>query len=417
MAGTKPEILFCTLGTRGDVAPFLALSEPFLADDFSVTFLTNENWRELVLSYGANFHPIARADPPQDSRDDLEFFEENIFPSFAATFDYIARKAKDGIRCVIIHRTNMLGAECAAHVLGYPCIKIALQPSAVPSRRQILRPLTMMGYRAPPERLMVFGGALLSIFNGKYRRLNNRFRASVGVPKVPPWRMPSDYHDLMFVACPEWFAMPQTDWPTRCYTIGFPFEKKQTLERKVEDFIAQNGPPLVFAAGTGNSKPEAFFSRALEICAALKSPAVFLGSNDIPVPKTEVPLLTWPFVDFSSLLPKARLLVHHGGIGTVAQAIRAGIPQLVLPDRFDQPDNASRVALFGLGAAILDKDAPVNAIVKLTRELLSNEEIAKQLKVAASLVLENNAADSAYCWIKTLICEELSQDRPLVDAA
>lgn len=414
MIGENIEVLFCTLGTRGDVAPFLALSEPFLANGHPVTFLTNENWRELVTSCGAKFCPIAPADPPQDERDDLRFFEENIFPSFAATFEFIARKAESGARCLVVYRTNMLGAECAAHLFKIPSVKIALQPSAVPSRRQMF-PVTMLESGVISEKLVFFAGLFLSAFNGKYRGLNNRFRASVGVPKVPPWRMPPDYHDIMLVACPEWFAMPQTDWPARCYTVGFPFGKAPPLERQVEDFIARNGPPIVFAAGTGNSRPEAFFSKASEICAALQSPAIFLGMDNNHA--SEDALLRWPYIDFASLLPLARLLVHHGGIGSVAQAIKAGIPQLVLPNRFDQPDNASRVALFGLGAAVLDRNAPTSAIVDLTQRLLSNEEVAKQLRVASSLVSEINAAENAYRLIRRLIYDKWPSVGSLTNAA
>ncbi len=56
-----------------------------------------------------------------------------------------------------------------------------------------------------------------------------------------------------------------------------------------------------------------------------------------------------PFVPHSVLLPRARCLVHHGGVGTTSQAFEAGIPQLVLPFAHDQFDNAARVQRLGRG--------------------------------------------------------------------
>jgi UDP:flavonoid glycosyltransferase YjiC (YdhE family) len=60
---------------------------------------------------------------------------------------------------------------------------------------------------------------------------------------------------------------------------------------------------------------------------------------------------------FDALLPQVAVLVHHGGIGTTAAALAAGIPQLVIPFAFDQFDNAARVARLGVGRACPTLDA------------------------------------------------------------
>jgi len=58
------------------------------------------------------------------------------------------------------------------------------------------------------------------------------------------------------------------------------------------------------------------------------------------------------YVPFSEVLPRAALLVYHGGIGTLAQTIRAGIPHLVVPSGHDQFDNAWRIEQLGLGLSV-----------------------------------------------------------------
>jgi UDP:flavonoid glycosyltransferase YjiC (YdhE family) len=54
------------------------------------------------------------------------------------------------------------------------------------------------------------------------------------------------------------------------------------------------------------------------------------------------------YIPFSQVLPRCAAIVHHGGIGTCAQGLAAGIPQLVMPMGFDQPDNATRLARLGV---------------------------------------------------------------------
>lgn len=61
------------------------------------------------------------------------------------------------------------------------------------------------------------------------------------------------------------------------------------------------------------------------------------------------------YAPFSALLPHVAALVHHGGIGTCAQALASGRPQRVMPMGFDQPDNAARLTRLGVGSALPPK--------------------------------------------------------------
>src|SRR5205085_2067897 len=58
------------------------------------------------------------------------------------------------------------------------------------------------------------------------------------------------------------------------------------------------------------------------------------------------------YVPFSQVFPRAAAVVHHGGIGTTAQALAAGIPQVIMPMGYDQPDNAERLVRLGVGAPL-----------------------------------------------------------------
>jgi rhamnosyltransferase subunit B len=182
--------------------------------------------------------------------------------------------------------------------------------------------------------------------------------------------------------CPEWFAMPQRDWPHQCQFAGFPFTPATALDAELTGFIQSRGAPLVFTPGTGVTDTREFFRVARAVCRALGAPGVFLSAQAGSEP--EAPdILCRSFVDLGALLPHARLLVHHGGIGTTAQALRAGIPQVVMPKEFDQPDNAMRIAALRLGAVALSRRIHDRDLETLCRAALGDQILRERVAIAA----------------------------------
>jgi len=83
----------------------------------------------------------------------------------------------------------------------------------------------------------------------------------------------------------------------------------------------------------------------------------------------------FPYLPFSQILPRCSALVYPGGVGTMAQAINAGIPQLVVPHGHDQPDNAFRMKRLGLGSSVYPERYTAARVARILRELLTSSEI------------------------------------------
>jgi len=95
------------------------------------------------------------------------------------------------------------------------------------------------------------------------------------------------------------------------------------------------------------------------------------------VPKQLLPgVRHFDYIPFSQVLPRTAALVHHGGIGTTAQALAAGIPQLIMPMSHDQFDNASRVEKLGVGRTISVRKYQAENVANRLHALLGSEEIA-----------------------------------------
>ena len=92
------------------------------------------------------------------------------------------------------------------------------------------------------------------------------------------------------------------------------------------------------------------------------------------------------FVHLQLLLPRSALLVHHGGIGTTARALEAGVPQIIRSAAYDQPDNGSRIAELGVGAFFApDRYDQERSVEELARLLGSGEVRATLARLRAAL--------------------------------
>jgi rhamnosyltransferase subunit B len=94
-------------------------------------------------------------------------------------------------------------------------------------------------------------------------------------------------------------------------------------------------------------------------------------------------------------LPRAAALVHHGGIGTLSQGFAAGLPQLVMPMSFDQPDNAARLKRMGAGLALPRRRFRSAIVATALAQLLDSAEIAARCREIAGRIIPNRAVEMA----------------------
>jgi rhamnosyltransferase subunit B len=393
----------------GDVKPFFSLATRFVAAGHDVHLLTNENWRELGAATGASFTAIAAGDPPQTGRDDFKFFNESVLPSFEKSFECIVDISRRDPRSIIVYRSDMLGASASVERFSLTGIKLILQPCAIPSFSRPPWPLTPLvkgSFKAVSRPLLgtIYGIGRLA---NPYRPLINRFRTSVGLHPIGIFENLSPPERQALLMCPSWFAMPQADWPVQTKVVGFPLEPLPA---------AQTNPSgdghVVVTLGTGSKDPELLLSYAQELAREghrVVALSPYLESSDSGHPGVNV----IGFCDLGALLSQACAVVHHGGIGTTAEAARAGVPQLIVPGRFDQPDNGVRVAELGLGGVILSQRPSPQLISKTLRNVLSSRHIVEQVATAARLISFQDGLEEVVRHVEGFARPSLQFARPL----
>jgi UDP:flavonoid glycosyltransferase YjiC (YdhE family) len=126
-----------------------------------------------------------------------------------------------------------------------------------------------------------------------------------------------------------------------------------------------------------------YFAAAVEALQAVGRRGVLLTPYAEQLPGAlPAGIVHFDYVPLGQLLPRAAALVHHGGIGTAAQGLAAGTPQLVMPLAHDQPDNADRLRRLGVGRELRPKSF---SAANVARELqaLDTEDVRNACRTVA----------------------------------
>jgi UDP:flavonoid glycosyltransferase YjiC (YdhE family) len=209
----------------------------------------------------------------------------------------------------------------------------------------------------------------------------NRLRGELGLPPVrrifTQWLFQSD---MVLGLFPDWFGRPQPDWPERTRLVGFPLwdsHAESALSGGLLEFLEAGPPPIAFTPGSANRVAHAFFEAAVEACERLGQRGILLTKYDHQLPSRMPPAVRhFGFVPLSKLLPRAAALVHHGGIGTCAQGLAAGVPQVVQPMSYDQFDNSLRLLNLGVAKEIAVQKFRGRTLADALAELLDAPSVA-----------------------------------------
>jgi rhamnosyltransferase subunit B len=138
-------------------------------------------------------------------------------------------------------------------------------------------------------------------------------------------------------AFPDWFAAKQIDWPANSMTVDFPRWNSPTgarLDPLLEEFLQSGPAPIGITPGSAMTHGHDLFARALAACTTLGLRAIVITPFRDQLPASLPDSVRHvSYAPFDLLLPRLRALVHHGGIGTLAQGLIAGVPQYRRPDR------------------------------------------------------------------------------------
>jgi len=393
------KILFPTLGSYGDVFPLLTLGRELQQRGHESVIVANPIFQSLVSKAGLAFIALGREEDYYNEIEDPNIWhptrgfqlvvEHGILRMLRPLYEII--RQFDPADTMIVSSAFLFGSHIAHETHGYRFCTFHLQPSLI---RSVFAP-PVLSNPALPEWTPAW------LVKGYYQSMDrffidpllapvNEFRKELGLPKITrffeKWIHSTQLNLGLF---PDWFAPPQRDWPENTYLTGFILHQLEggNLSEDSTRFIYEGEAPLVFTAGTAMLHTKDFFETAVLATQILKRRAILLSrlKDQIPANLPEN-IQHAEFEPLDKLLSQSAAFIYHGGIGSLAQATAAGVPQLVMPMSLDQPDNAARIKKLGVGDFVLPRNFKPRLVADILSGLLSNPKVKENCQKYAQRV-------------------------------
>jgi sterol 3beta-glucosyltransferase len=377
------QIAIIAMGTRGDVQPYLALGKGLASAGHFVRLITHENFEQLVTAHGLNFYPVqGNVQEVMESPEIRRLLEQGNFLAinkYAAKIvqDAALDWAKDGlIACqgmdlLIAGVGGLYLAISLAEKLQIPCLPAYIFPftptKAFPAI--LLSPsISRLGGTVNRLSHHLFRQIMWQGFQKADRWARQQV---LNLPPAPFW---GPYNSPVLRQCPTLYGfsssvIPQpADWPNTQVT-GYWFLDEAagwTPPAALTKFLDSGAPPVYIGFGSmGSRKPAETADLVLAALARSGQRAILqAGWGGLRTTNLPEAVLMVDSISHSWLFPRMAAVVHHGGAGTTAAGLRAGVPSIVIPFFGDQLFWGQRVAKLGAGTAPIPRQ-------KLTVELLA----------------------------------------------
>lgn len=390
--------LLVSTGTAGNILPFIGLGAALRARGHEVTVIGSGAGTEAASREGLGFVdldgpevrgnlPVADAAAARKPRF-LGALVPHAVRHMRRVYQLVADHYEPG-ETVVVAQGWLFGARIAQEKLGVPLATVYLQPLLFGSAHDAPGLPRWTPHWVP--RLM--NAFVERSVDWALAKAIDSFRAELGLgparrPVMRWWRSP----ELVIGFFPDWYSAPQPDWPDHTLLGGFPLYDLPgvTVTPDLEKYLEDGDPPLAFSQAWLIDNAKDYFATSVEVARRLQRRAVLLTAHPQQLPQPLPPgIHHFGFVPLSTLLPRAAAIVHHGGMGTLGQALAAGVPQLTVPRILDQFDNSRRLLRLGVSANVRSTAYRSAAITRLLRGLLESPQVAERCRHYAARLRED----------------------------
>jgi sterol 3beta-glucosyltransferase len=373
----RQRVLLATVGTRGDVQPFLALAialrdaghevaictcprfVPFIAPWGIPTFPLDEGLLELLES------PLGRV---LIGKLDSVWSALRLLPSVLSRVGPIHERmvadawaATDAWRPdVTVFHPKVFCVPAFASALGTRAIAAALAPITVPTGERPFWGMPRLPLGRPYNRVtyQLLRGASSLGTRGYLRRWRETHDPAGRSEGAAPHRMATGDHVPVLHAYSTAVVPRPADWPASAQVTGYwrmprPPADSAKGHEALRAFLASGSPPVYIGFGSMSGvDPAATTALVVEAVRLAGVRAVFAaGWGGLEVSSLPDTICGVDQVDHDWLFARVAAVVHHGGAGTTAAALHAGVPAVICPFGVDQPFWGRRVMEIGAGPA------------------------------------------------------------------
>lgn len=371
-------ILFDTFGTDGDILPFIQIGRQLIQQDNKVAIITHSYFEKKIRQANIDFIPSDTIDEYKQLINDttmivspkgnIEFLKRNI-PNILPAYEKIKEYYIPN-QTVIFGNLYGILSTIIAEKLDIPKIGIYLAEGFV-----------------LPERNVAF------IYDYLKEDIN-KIRAKLGLNSPYNYRLFMQSAKKYIGLWPEWFYAEHLHGHENIEKIGFFVNWNQTeaLPDEVVNLLNNEDKPILIYSGSNHAFVNSdFLNSTVKACEVLGQHAIFVARHNKKVIPDNLPKEIHVFdqLDFATLMPKVKFIIHHGGIGTVAQALASGLPQLILGGGLDRPSNGRSVNKLGVGEYLLPSQWKYENILSKLYTVTSQSVAENCSKISERMKKEN----------------------------
>jgi rhamnosyltransferase subunit B len=375
-------VLLVTTGSLGDFLPFVGVARAVRARGHEAIVFGGGAYERFAKDAGVDFVALTSAEAQEafyrlewDGWSAVRNWIEHAVGLIEPTYEALARHSIPG-RTAIVALDWMFGARIARDAMDCRLATVHMQPASFRTKHT-------HKWWLPPWLAALPHRALDTAGDLAVAKPINALRARLGLEPVRRvfdrwWNSP----DLVVGFFPDWYAAREPDWPEATLTPGFAlYEPPQgdALPADAVAFLDAGAPPILFGQGSWVADAQAYFRESIEATQRLGRRAVFLTPRRDQLPDALPETCAhFAFVPHARLLPRCAAFVHHGGTGTLAAGLAAGVPQLAVPRVGDQNDNAARLEKLGVSATIPAAKYRHEIVEEKLRWLLESESVRER---------------------------------------
>jgi UDP:flavonoid glycosyltransferase YjiC (YdhE family) len=393
------------VGSAGDVHPFIGIGRALRARGHEVVIVTAGTFEPVVRRAGLEFRETISAQYFDEvskhpdlwhPRRGLQFVLGTVADYLRQGYQQVGEVYEPG-RTVLVGHALSFGTRLYEEKHGVPAATLHLAPSIFRSDFEQPAYATERDLSSMPRwvKRTFWWGVDRFVIDPLIAPKLNAFRQELGLPPVTRvFRRWLHSPQRVIALFPDWFFPPQPDWPPSLRMTGFPLYDEsdhQQLSSSLLEFLDRGPAPIVFTAGSANQNAAAFFRGAVDAATRLNRRALLLTRFAEQLPTLPSTVHHETFAPLSRVLPRSAALVHHAGIGTLAQALAAGVPQLTMPMGFDQPDNTTRLVRLGVARWVAPSDFSGERVATLLNTLLTDPAVASACAKYAALLKDGSA--------------------------
>jgi UDP:flavonoid glycosyltransferase YjiC (YdhE family) len=389
------KIALTSIGSRGDIQPYIALGKALQENGYDVSVFTHPWAKDLLHSYKLKHIPMGN---DIDIHATAKRFVENssgnikgmlfalnfIFAQMRECHADLLEEIKD-VDLVIGH--GIVGSS-EADILKKPYVSVSIETIGLQKQywrsKNYLREFGV--YTADKLKGLLFGGPY------------KKFRKEIGAPPIDTKK---EYPHLALVPISPQIQKPNCYWKPITEITGFFLADTPDAfvpPKGLEDFIKAGEKPLFISFGSMfHTKQQTFelYQLIVDAIAKSNSRAVLLMAdltiNDVDIPEYIFPV---KHVPYRWLLPHVSMVIHHFGFGTTAEVLHAGLPSIPIPHIFDQSIRANQIYKLGLAHKPLNlKTLTSQKLTSAIQSVKANVELKSNCcAIGDKIVKENGLA-------------------------